>query len=84
MTDILREICLGNYEPQPDFHPAGKKIDRLWERATEVLGPETVNALLMSGHEAVLEEKIDMFREGFRLGAQLMLELLYTPSKSSF
>lgn len=80
MTDILREICLGNYEPQIDFHPAGKKTDRLWEQAAEILGAETVNALLMSEHESNLEENLDMFREGFRLGALLMLELFYPAS----
>lgn len=80
MTDLLREICFGNYEPHIGFHPMGKEGEALWEKAAELLGRETVDQLVLAQGGQLQEESYDWFREGFRLGALLMLELFYPAS----
>lgn len=83
MTDLLKAICCGDYEPRIGFHPMSEEGEALWNRAADILGREAVDQLVLAQAGPLQEESCDWFREGFRLGALLMLELLYTPSKRS-
>ena len=83
--DILQDIFLGNYRTDPTMTAQERKIAGksapLWEKAYETMGQEAADQLSDFVGELLLEECLNRFREGFRLGALLMLEVLNEPSK---
>lgn len=74
MTDIIKEIYLGNYLPAPK--PQSPPDSALVERTVSLLGPDGFDELVSQLCGALRDEDIESFRAGFRLGASLMLELL--------
>ena len=75
MQDILREIFDNYYEGKVGGHPMTEKEREVWDRAQAVLGGETIDKLIYAQSRSLAESQYDFFREGFLLGAQLMLEL---------
>ena len=71
----LRAIFEGEYKPETGYHPMTKEEDAVWEKAQAILGSQIINELLYNQCRSLAEEQYDYFRAGFRLGAQLMLEL---------
>ncbi|MDE6899587.1 MAG: hypothetical protein K2P15_00785 [Oscillospiraceae bacterium] len=47
----------------------------VWDTAQAALGAEMIDELIYSQSRSLSEEQYDCFRIGFRLGAQLMLDL---------
>ena len=76
MTDILRQLCEGNYPSPLRSHPASAELSELEQKAIDLLGSDDFDKLVYQLYASVQDEDIDCFREGFRLGASLMLELL--------
>ena len=78
MSDILTELYLnyfeGTHRPSAEYREACKKECAFWE--TLSLSEEALNELRCRQVDMVTESNIGWFREGFRLGASLMLELL--------
>ena len=75
MTDLLRELCFGTYEPKANYHDMSAEDRAVWEKVKTILGREMMDELLYSQCQILQENYLDWFREGFRLGALLMLEL---------
>ena len=77
---ILTDIYNDEYHPQatrPIMPQDLRKKDlAFWEKATEVLGSECVDTHLYHLCEEEHLNNIHYFREGFRLGVQLMLEAM--------
>ena len=48
------------------------------------MGLDLVDEIYNTEAEIANIKNLQWYKEGFHLGAMLMLELLYTPSKSSF
>ena len=76
MQNILKELCEGGYAPKIDIHNMNKEDAAVWERTREILGDDAIDQLLYSQCETDQETYFDYFRQGFRLGALLMLELM--------
>ena len=74
MQDPLREI-FEIYEGKIGSHPMTKEERAIWDRARAVLGEDTTDEMFYVQCRSIMEAQYDYFREGFRLGAQLMLEL---------
>lgn len=77
---ILQDIYLGNYRVDPTMTAKEREITSksapLWEKAYEAMGEEAADQLSDYIGELLLETCLSRFREGFRLGALLMLELI--------
>ncbi len=77
---ILDDIYAGRYSVG---HPPGdisrEVLDQdaaFWEEAESILGEEAVEEQQKRACDISFEEERNAFREGFRLGVLLMLELL--------
>ncbi|MBD5160763.1 MAG: hypothetical protein HDT14_01820 [Oscillibacter sp.] len=75
MQDLLKNIFDGIYEPQIVPHPMTKEESAAWERAIAILGEKMVDEMVSAQCHSLAETEYEYFRQGFRLGAQLMLEL---------
>ncbi|MDE7221244.1 MAG: hypothetical protein K2O45_16775 [Oscillospiraceae bacterium] len=80
MTDILKELfespLYGGCNPSDTLRALQKKENELWDRLLPVIGLETIDEINNTQGEIAREIDLQWFREGFRLGASLMLELL--------
>ena len=80
MRSILDDIYYGRYSreftPTPEYRKAVNAMTKEWDAAKAVLGYEQVERLWGTQMEVACLEGADDFREGFRLGAALMLEAL--------
>ena len=76
MQNILRELFENDYKPRIHFHKMSEQDAAAWDRAQKILGSDTVDQLTESLGETAYETHFDYFREGFRLGALLMRELM--------
>ena len=76
MQDPLRTIFNGVYEPKSNYHPMTKEESAAWEKAIALLGEEAVDEMVGAQCRSLTETQYDYFREDFRLGALLMLELM--------
>ena len=78
MTDILKELYLsyfeGAHKPTPEYRDACKKELESWNKLN--LSEEVLSELQRREADVVTESSIEWFREGFRLGVSLMLEML--------
>lgn len=78
--NILQDIYNGLYEPaqphSPEYLAMREKRYAYWDKVQEVMGEAFQDQFWI--HEVKLEdeERFSDFREGFRLGVSLMLELL--------
>lgn len=75
MQDPLRNIFDGIYEPQTNPHPMTSEESEAWEKAIAILGEKAVDEMVSAQCRSLVETQYEYFREGFRLGARLMLEL---------
>ena len=75
MQDPLKEIFDYCYEGKVGSHPMTEKEREVWDRAQMVLGGETIDKLIYAQSRSLAESQYDFFREGFLLGARLILEL---------
>lgn len=80
MRDILREIYANELfaqpGPGPEYYRQRKKLEQLWEQAEAQIGRKLGEELHAAESEAAFEDNLECFKAGFRLGAQLILELL--------
>ena len=72
--NILREL-FNVYEPKIESHPMTKEERAVWDKAQALLGGDMLDEMLHTQCRSIVEAHYDYFREGFRLGARLMLEL---------
>ena len=56
--------------------PLSEKDNELWEKVKPILGLRVIDELMDSRAALSYESDFDWFREGFRLGAALMLEVV--------
>lgn len=75
MPDLLKDIFNGIYEPKIVPHPMTKEERAVWEKAIALFGENMVDEMLSAECRSLAETEYEYFRQGFRLGAQLMLEL---------
>ncbi|MBD5151098.1 MAG: hypothetical protein HDT15_03105 [Oscillibacter sp.] len=73
--DPLRALFEGDYEPQISHHPMTEEERAIWDQAQTILGGEMIDKMVYAQSHSLAEEQYDYFCAGFRLGAQLMLEL---------
>ena len=76
MQDLLKDIFNGIYEPKPTPHPMTQAESAAWEKAIALLGEKAVDEMVSAQCRSLAEMEYEYFREGFRLGARLMLELM--------
>ena len=75
MQDPLRAIFEGEYEPHAGHCSMTSEETAIWDKAQAILGGEMIDKMLYAQSRSLSETQYDYFRAGFRLGAQLMLEL---------
>ena len=80
MQSILDDVYYGRYQrkfvPTLQYQKASEAMAQDWDEARETIGWEQVDQLWRSLMAVAALEGADDFREGFRLGAALMLEAL--------
>lgn len=83
MRDIIKELCFGCYEPEfrvtKEYARNRDGDEDLWKRVVEAFGIEYADRLWNDAYRYSREEDRSVFRQGFHLGALLMLDLLYDP-----
>ena len=78
--NILQDIYNGRYEPtrpnSPQYRALREKCYAYWDKVQEAMGDEFLDQFW--NHEVEMEDEARFhdFREGFLLGASLILELL--------
>ena len=81
MRAILEDIYCGNYQPEfisSTKHDASRKEEvALWDQVRDTMGLDFVDKLYTGQSSLNLGHEINAFRQGFHLGAMLMLDLLY-------
>ena len=79
MKSLLEEIYYGNYERQsvrtPEYKAATAAMAKTWDAAGEKLSREELDGLWSTAMELSLLEGYHDFRDGFRLGVSLLLEV---------
>lgn len=80
MRDILRDIYTHRYEAQPgrqrECNEKQAEAEAPWEALEQRIGSEQREKLQAMEDGISFESNFGWFREGFQLGALLMLELL--------
>lgn len=80
MTDILKEIYFKHYleshKPSPEYRSACRKQEEMLDGLLPELSGRDRDTMYAWQADVLLLSNLDWFREGFRLGASLMLELL--------
>ena len=80
MNDILEELYvdyfLEQYKPSPETRAATRKEGEALGKLLPGLGGDTVEELQARQSETLISSNLDWFREGFRLGVSLMMEVL--------
>ncbi len=80
MNDILEELYMGyfleQHKPSPETRAATRKEGEALGKLLPGLGGDTVEELQARQSETLISSNLDWFREGFRLGVSLMLEVL--------
>lgn len=75
MQNPLREIFDVIYLDRAGYHPMTKEESYVWDCAQRILGGDMIDRLVYSQARSLTEAQYEMFREGFLLGIQLMLEV---------
>ncbi len=75
MQEPLREIFDVIYADRAGCHPMTKEESAVWDCARRILGGDMIDRLIYSQSRSLSEGEYEMFREGFLLGVQLMLEV---------
>lgn len=80
MESILDELYCGGYapdiKPSPEARENGKKAAEMLDRVKAAFGLDFVNELGSCSAIITIDEHQQYFKEGFRLGARLMMEVL--------
>ena len=80
MTDILKELYeerfYNNWQITPEYQELNDKETALWEQVKPLIGQKIIDQLTSSQSDVTYQSNYEWFREGFRLGAGLILELL--------
>ena len=83
MSDILKELFNSPFYDDRDDRKLPEKLQTLrdqeidlWERLQPILSPKDINEIENTQNAITYELNLHWFREGFRLGAGLILELL--------
>ncbi len=80
MTDILKELFESPFydedEPTEKLKALCEKESALWNEALPILGLDTIDKITNVQAAIAHEINLDWFRQGFRLGASLILELM--------
>ena len=80
MNDILEELYMGyfleQYKPSPETRATTRKEGEALGKLLPGLGGDTVEELQARQSETLISSNLDWFREGFRLGVALMMEVL--------
>lgn len=80
MTDIIKELYeerfYTNWRATPEYQALADREDELWEQVKPLIGQKIIDQLMGSQSDLSYQTNYEWFREGFRLGASLMLELL--------
>ena len=80
MTDILKQIYEDKFFARrpltEEYQSLSEKDGILWEKARPLLGRELTDKIQNNQSDINYQTNFEWFREGFRLGASLMLELL--------
>ncbi len=79
---ILTDIYDGEYRAPHSRPPCPQELEdndlAFWDKAAEALGLDAIDAHMNLLHEKQHLTDIHHFREGFKLGVQLMLEVFST------
>lgn len=82
---LLKELFLGDYDPTPERSEVQQKLScqllELYDRIRDTNGLEFAERLSALEGERAEEESFLYYREGFRLGSRLMLEVLMPSGK---
>ena len=77
---ILNDIYNCRYEvnrpPTTDYRALCRELEEMWEQVKAAVGFELVDKLQTKEAELCEQQEERAFRDGFRLGAGLMAELL--------
>lgn len=80
MTDIIKEIYeerfFGERHLSEEYRALEDKDSALWQKVRPLLGRELIDQMQNSQSDINYQTNYEWFREGFRLGAGLMRELL--------
>ena len=80
MTDILKELFDSPFYsrcgPPEELRALYQQESELWEKLVPELSPEALDSLNAAQADIARADNLQWFREGFRLGASLMLHLL--------
>lgn len=81
-NSILEKIYfrrLEEYTPSAEYRVLCKRLDELWTAAGQVLGEEQISQLQNSENDVYFRSNYEWFREGWRMGMLLSLEMLGRP-----
>ena len=80
MNDMLKQIYKDKFfSSRPlteEYQTLADKDCTLWEKARPLLGQELIDQIQDNQSDINYQTNYEWFREGFRLGASLMLELM--------
>ena len=80
MTDILKGLYeqrfYANWQATPEYRELADKEAALWEQVKPLIGRKVIDQIQDSHSDINYQTNYEWFREGFRLGASLILELL--------
>lgn len=82
MDSILEKIYfrrLEEYTPSAEHRVLCKRLDELWTAAGQVLEEEQISQLQNSENDVYFRSNYEWFREGWRMGMLLSLEMLGRP-----
>ena len=81
-NSILEKIYLRRleeYTPSAEDRVLCKRLDALWTAAGQVLEEEQISQLQNSENDVYFRSNYEWFREGWRMGMLLSLEMLGRP-----
>lgn len=80
MTSVIQEIynhlMAKGFAVTPEYRELCRENAALWDEIQPLLTKETVEKLMDSQNDMILRTNLDWFREGVRIGAAFMLEVL--------
>ena len=83
MTNILKSLYeerfYANWQATPEYQELADKEGELWEQVKPLIGQKMIDQIMRSQSDLSYHTNYEWFREGFRLGASLILELYIGP-----
>jgi len=80
MTDMLEMIynsdAFFERPPSEKYFALSREESKVWEKIRPLIGRELSDELNAALTQSAQQANLDWFRQGFRLGASLMLELM--------